>query len=115
MHRQIRRSAEIRRSGFLHRQIRRSAEIKRSGFLHTNPEECRNQAERFFAHKSGGVQKLSGAVFCTQIRRSAKIKRSGFLHKQSGGVQKLSGAVFCTSGTGEKLTINIVSNQWKNW
>jgi len=30
----IRRSAEIKRSGFLHLQIRRSAEIKRSGFLH---------------------------------------------------------------------------------
>ncbi len=32
---------------------------------------------------------------------------------QSGGVQKLSGAVFCKAGTGEKLTINIVSNQWR--
>jgi len=31
----------------------------------------------------------------------------------SGGVQKLSGAVFCTRGTGEKLTINIVSNKWR--
>jgi len=38
--------------------------------------------------KSGGVQKLSGAVFC-----------------KSGGVQKLSGAVFCTDETAEKLTI----------
>ena len=32
---------------------------------------------------------------------------------QSGGVQKLGGAVFCKAGTGEKLTINIVSNQWR--
>ncbi len=35
-------------------QIRRSAKIKRSGFLHTmrnaNPEECKNWAKRFFAH-----------------------------------------------------------------
>jgi len=29
--------------------------------------------------KSGGVQKLSGPVFCKQIRRSAEIKQSGFL------------------------------------
>ncbi len=32
---------------------------------------------------------------------------------QTGGVQKLSGAVFCKRGTGEKLTINILSNQWR--
>ena len=25
----------------------------------------------------------------------------------------MSGAVFCKAGTGEKLTINIVSNQWR--
>jgi len=78
--------------------------------------------------QSGGVQKLGGAVFCKAIRRISKTGRSGFLQsnpeefknwaerfsaKQSGGVQKLGGAVFCKAGTGEKLTINIVSNQWR--
>jgi len=58
---------------------------------------------------TGGVQKLSGAVFCKASRRSAKIKRSGFLQSQSGGVQKLSGAVFCTRGSAR----DSISSQWR--
>ncbi len=60
--------------------------------------------------KSGGVQKLSGAVFCKQIRRSAETEQNGFLH-QIRRSAKIKRSGFLQSTNSEKND-DIVSNQW---